>query len=305
MVTLSRPQAGVLSTTQLLAVAGARASVRSLIALGALRRAGRGVYVVSGGAAGDSDWEQSVWISVLSAGPGAFAFRRTAARWWDLDGASATPAGVAVDVAVGAGHQSRRPGVARLDPLLPGDVVEERCLRVTSVERTLLDMGAVVDDPILERSLECALRRHDADLGRLQDRARHGRTPGGRRLDRLLAARGDVPPTESDAETLFLQVARRAGLPDPHRQYGVLLGGRRCRLDFAWPAVRLAVEVDGFEAHGSPSALHADLQRQNRLILDGWFLLRFTWRAVTSSPRAVEAELARAWRLAAGSQLAR
>lgn len=275
--------------------------MRSLIAQGALRRAGRGVYVVPAVPAGEDAWARSVWISVLGAGGGAFAFRRTAGRWWGLDGAEATT----VDVAVGAGHQSRRPGVARLDSLRPGDVVEERGLRVTSVERTLLDVGAVVDDCILERSLECALRRHHADLGRLQDRARCMRTPGARRLDRVLSARGDVLPTESDAETLFLQVARGAGLPDPLRQYGVLLGGRRCRLDFAWPAIRLAVEVDGFEAHGSPSALEADLQRQNRVVLDGWLLLRFTWQAITNSPRVVEAELLRAWRLAAASQLAR
>ena len=259
------------------------------------------MYVVPAVPAGEDAWARSVWISVLGAGGGAFAFRRTAGRWWGLDGAEATT----VDVAVGAGHQSRRPGVARLDSLRPGDVVEERGLRDTSVERTLLDVGAVVDDCILERSLECALRRHHADLGRLQDRARCMRTPGARRLDRVLSARGDVLPTESDAETLFLQVARGAGLPDPLRQYGVLLRGRRCRLDFAWPAIRLAVEVDGFEAHGSPSALEADLQRQNRVVLDGWLLLRFTWQAITNSPRVVEAELLRAWRLAAASQLAR
>lgn len=267
------------------------------------------MYIVSEAPAGAVACAQSLWLAVLSAGPGAFAFRRSAARWWDLDGSEATEPDVTEpdvtepDVAVGPGHQSRRSGVTRLDSLAPGDVVEEGGLRVTSVERTLLDLGAVVDDPILERSLECALRRHDADLGRLRARARAMRTPGARGLDRLLTRRGDVPPTESDAETLFLQLARRAGMPDPARQFGVLLGGRRCRLDFAWPALRLAVEVDGFEVHGSPSALHADLQRQNHLMLDGWLLLRFTWRAITGSPRSVEADLQRAWKLAAASQL--
>lgn len=268
------------------------------MARGTIRPAGRGVYVVT---ASPASWVQSVWAEVLGAGPTAFAFRRTAARWWELDGV----VGADLDVAVGPGHQSRRPGVSRVDSLPAGDVVEVRGLRVTSVERTLLDLGAVVERDILERSLECAARRGDADLDRLRFRARHMRTPGARRLNRILLSRGDVVPTESDAETLFLQLARHAGMPEPIRQYGVLLSGRRCRLDFAWPALRLAVEVDGFDAHGSPAALHADLMRQNCLLLDGWLLLRFTWKAITGSPRSVEADLQRAWKVAAAARLGR
>lgn len=53
--------------------------------------------------------------------------------------------------------------------------------------------------------------------------------------------------------------------------------GRRYRIDIAFPAARLAVEVDGWEWHGKHKADFArDRERQNLLTLHGWRVLRFT-----------------------------
>jgi very-short-patch-repair endonuclease len=91
----------------------------------------------------------------------------------------------------------------------------------------------------------------------------------------------DAPPTDSDAETLFLQLARGARLPEPLRQFSVPTSDGTFRLDFAWPARRVAVEIDGAATHASREALSRDLRRQNRVLLSlapaGWALLRFTW----------------------------
>ncbi len=103
-----------------------------------------------------------------------------------------------------------------------------------------------------------------------------------------------TPPTESDAETIFVQLVRSIGLPDPARQVATSLGRRRYRLDFAWPALRLAVEIDGAAVHG-PDQLSADLRRQNQIVLDGWLLLRFTWHDLVANPVAVERDLRQAW----------
>jgi very-short-patch-repair endonuclease len=88
------------------------------------------------------------------------------------------------------------------------------------------------------------------------------------------------------------------GLPDPQRQVPVLIGGRRYRLDFAWPEIRLAVEIDGAAVHG-PGQLGADLRRQNAIVLSGWTILRFTWGMVVHNEALVRRDLSVAWRASA------
>jgi very-short-patch-repair endonuclease len=168
---------------------------------------------------------------------------------------------------------------------------------VTTVSRTLLDLGAVVPFHILERSLEWGLRHGHTSLAGLEELVTLRSGVGVRRLVVALAARPHgAPPTESDAETLFVQLARRAGFPDPVRQHRLRLRGRLVRLDFAWPALRLAVEIDGARVHG-PNALPADLRRQNRILLDGWFILRYPWEAVARDWVRVMSELREAWQV--------
>jgi len=106
----------------------------------------------------------------------------------------------------------------------------------------------------------------------------------------------NAPPTASDAETLFLQLTRVAGLPDPVRQFPLRLGGHPYRLDFAWPKRRLAVEVDGAETHASAGALIRDLRRQNRIVM-GWLLQRYTWNDIAFYRDDVVDSLRDAWAL--------
>jgi very-short-patch-repair endonuclease len=62
-------------------------------------------------------------------------------------------------------------------------------------------------------------------------------------------------------------------------------------VDFAYPEIRLAIEVDGFGAHGTPRAMAKDFVRQNGLVPYGWHVLRFTWRQVTRQPELVAAAI--------------
>jgi very-short-patch-repair endonuclease len=170
-------------------------------------------------------------------------------------------------------------------------------LRVTTAARTLVDLGAVVDLRVLERALESALRHRLVTLNDLAEQAGALRSTGSKRLSHVLAIRPPgAPPTESDAETLFVLLVRSMGLPDPTRQLTVLLQGRRYRLDFAWPSLRLAVEVDGGSVHG-PDRLSSDLHRQNQILLDGWLIVRFSWQTLVRHPDLVDRDLRRAWEL--------
>ena len=58
-------------------------------------------------------------------------------------------------------------------------------------------------------------------------------------------------------------------------------------LDFAYVDRRIAIEVDGFEIHGTAPAMSADHDRHNRLVGAGWSVLRFTWYQVVRQPNRV------------------
>jgi very-short-patch-repair endonuclease len=282
-------QAGAISTAQLAAAGLSRAAVRGLSRSGVLEGAGRGVYVVKGR---PRTWLGALWLGVLETGTDSFVCRRSAAAMWGLDGA---PAGW-IEIGARGNSHPRRPGTMRMATVRTADLCRIGGLPVTRVPRTLVDMAAVVEPDIVERGMECALRRRLVTINDLHAAATATRLPGGRRLLRVIEGRpAGMPPTESDAETIFAQLARSLGLPEPARQVVVSAGRRRYRLDFAWPALRLAVEIDGTAVHG-PDQLKADLRRQNQIVLDGWLLLRFTWHDLVSNPAAVERDLRNAWR---------
>ncbi len=97
-------------------------------------------------------------------------------------------------------------------------------------------------------------------------------------IDRLLELRLGVAPGESELETRIGRWLVHAGLPPPVPQLWVVAGGRRFRLDLAYPERLIGFELDGWEAHGSRNAFDADRDRGNELALQGWRIYRFTGR---------------------------
>jgi very-short-patch-repair endonuclease len=83
----------------------------------------------------------------------------------------------------------------------------------------------------------------------------------------------------SALEDRLLAQVKAAGLPVPERELRVL-AGRRFRIDFAWPAARLAVEVDGGAfvggRHTRGIGFTQDAEKSNLLALEGWRVLHVT-----------------------------
>jgi len=76
----------------------------------------------------------------------------------------------------------------------------------------------------------------------------------------------------------------------PEREYR-FAPGRKWKLDFAWPDVKLAVEIES-SVHRIQGRFASDLEKYNRLTLDGWKLLRFTRQMVeTGQPILTVMEL--------------
>lgn len=96
--------------------------------------------------------------------------------------------------------------------------------------------------------------------------------------------------TCSPLEPLFASIAAKAGVRVEY-QHPVVADGHKYILDFALPEIMVAIEIDGLEVHATRDALDNDLERQNRLIVAGWHLLRYTATHLVRRRSAVRDEL--------------
>lgn len=91
--------------------------------------------------------------------------------------------------------------------------------------------------------------------------------------------------SRSYLEALFWQQLEALDLPMPAKEYR-FDPIRRWRLDFAWPDLKLAVEIEGGVWSGGRHVRGAgflgDIEKHNALAMGGWCLLRFDGGAVRS-----------------------
>jgi hypothetical protein len=59
-----------------------------------------------------------------------------------------------------------------------------------------------------------------------------------------------------------------------------------------WLEQRLIVECDGFAADGTRRAFEDDRARDRALVVDGWRVVRITWRQLTAEPETIAGQLA-------------
>jgi very-short-patch-repair endonuclease len=175
------------------------------------------------------------------------------------------------------GTRLRRRDLAELD------IVEHRSLRVTALPLTVLEAavrrggGPAVMDTALQRRLElCHLER-----AHVRNRRRYGSAEAQRLID---AAAGGA---RSEAERLAVQLLKSAGITGWRTNFAV----GNYLVDIAFPAQRVAIEIDGWAFHSDQAAFQNDRVRQNRLALQGWQVLRFTWLDLTQQPERVVAEI--------------
>jgi hypothetical protein len=238
--------------------------------------------------------EDRIVRAVLAAGPSAVASHLTSAYalGWDLLKSQS------VQLTVPRTHGSvkvREATVFRRD-FTSDEITVSGVLPTTSAERTAVDVAA--DSPTVDAvvAIDAGLRCGHLTLETLQA-ARRARSamPWHPRVKRVLdlvdRLSGSVP--ESVARVLF----QEAGVPPPQTQFEVrdVDGCFLARVDFAWPEIRLVVEIDGFEWHSKYAAFTSDRNRQNELELAGWMVLRFTAEQVREAPEQVATVVRRAF----------
>jgi very-short-patch-repair endonuclease len=116
---------------------------------------------------------------------------------------------------------------------------------LTNVTRTCIDLGAVVDEEVVEMAMEDALRTRRTSLDKLWRRTE------------ALVCKDPLP---------FRQFVVR-------RTDGMFIA----RVDLAYPEIKLAIECDSYKFHSGRRAWEKDRKRGNPLVAAGWGTLRATW----------------------------
>ncbi len=167
----------------------------------------------------------------------------------------------------------------------PGDVVAVGRALVTSRSRTVLDCVGRLPQPDAERLVVWATTRELLSAAALEEALARGPRWGDRQRRQALAdvRRG----TLSAAERRLRRILRAAGVTgwlfdQQVRDARGLIG----RADVLFPAERLVIETDGFEHHAR-AQFQSDRDKQNRLMLAGYTVLRFTWADLTQRPAHV------------------
>jgi hypothetical protein len=140
------------------------------------------------------------------------------------------------------------------------------------VARTLVDLAGCVPVGVLESAVR------QAQIRGVLDPQAIGREllvcPRARGVQRLRAILGDpvaLAPTRSGPERVALRALLAAGWAWP--VVGGCVPGTREEVDFHWPALRLALEIDG-PTHLAPVQRARDARRDLALQRLGWRVVR-------------------------------
>ncbi len=255
-------------------------SLRRWVESGELHRVLPGVLATHPGPYDDQQRALAVCLSI----PGAVLSHATAAAHWGIRRAPKDR--VEVTVPKGTKVRNLRP-VVHYSNLMPDhhvvDLIDGG--RVTSVARTVFDLGGLLDWAGHISVIEDVRNKRlctDAELGEVyHDLCGKGRrgSAAWQRLADLVERM--VRPTMSELELTLQEALVAAGLPPAMQQHPVILpNGRTVHLDLAYPDQLIDIEVDHSEWHATTTAVEQDKSRDLGLAVLGWERLRFTERMV-------------------------
>jgi very-short-patch-repair endonuclease len=285
VISLAERQHGAISSTQLRELGVSPKQVHRLIREGWLLPMRPGVFLVGGG---PRTWHQAVMAAVLAAGSGGVASHSTAAVLWGLPGVERG----STELSTSRPDRRRLEGVIahRTLAFLACEHTTRKRIPVTTVARTIVDQSGRFSVAKLGRMTDHGLRKGTLRLEDLRKcvaglHPAPGRHPN--KIHRVLRRRlRGYEPGDTDLEMRFVRALVAGGLPEPVQQHRLTLGSRRCRIDLAYPDLKLAIEIDGWEFHRTRTAFDEDRARANDLVVAGWHVLRFT--STMTDEQAVE-----------------
>ena len=271
-------QGGVVSLAQAVEHGMPARTVQHHARVGSWRRLRPAVYLVGGHRL---DGRGEVRAASLWAGERSTITGPAAAFWHGM----LPQAPDVIDLTVPVAMKPRlQPGIRiRRRDLHPSDRVGIEGVWLTGMALTALETAVALPDgsTFLDRALQKWVRFPTLYRAFCRN---VGRT-GWSRAGELITASADR--AESAAERLLVTILRDAGisgwvLGHPHGPH---------RIDLAFPAARVAIEVDGWAWHVDAERFRADRRKGNAITRGGWDLLRFTWHDLDGRPHEVLAEI--------------
>lgn len=266
---VAKKQHGLITRQQATNAGLSTASIRWRCDNGELERVHRDVFRFR---AAPETWEQRALAVTLQAGERALLSHATAGVLHRLEGVVGPPH---IDVSLPYRDRREAPSgsLLHLTRHHLGNTFTIRGLPVTNLARTLIDLSGVLSPAALEFALDSAHRRCASLASWIEHTAKTFPRRGVRGLSTLLdflelRTRGG---TESLLEMKVWRRLRRAPFPAPARQYVVNHGSEYVmRVDFAWPAQRIALHADSFTWHHQRERLERDARQRTRLQALGW-----------------------------------
>lgn len=287
----------VITTSEALACGLTDGQIRHLVDAGFWRRVYPGVFRL---ASAPRDGKGLLLAAVLAGGQAAAASHLSAAWLWGIHDHQPQPPTVTVP----HDRSPRTAGLRIVRSRHPVRPVSRYGIPTTSVSRTIVDCAGELPADELDTLVDTAIAGKAITVKALVKVAYHPelrRYRGRQHLAHRLEQRGVAgSPNPTVLESRMSRLLRRHRLPVPRAE--VEWGpDRQYRLDFAYPDIRLAIEVDGWASHLTPEQQRRDHRRQRRLAMAGWTVLHFDWWEVTYEPERVAGEIAAAYRALAAA----
>jgi very-short-patch-repair endonuclease len=203
-------------------------------------------------------------------------------------------------ITVPRGRTVRVAGLRAVRTRRPFHTVVRRGVPCTDPTRTIFDCASENTADRLDALVDRAVARKVIGISTLTRATTgapaHGYHPGRALLAQRLAARGVAgSPNPSVLESRTARLLHRYRIPTPKAEVSWGPAGRY-RLDFAYPRLRLVIEVDGRVAHLTPEKQRYDNRRGNALNRAGWTVLHYDWWEITYEADRVAREIADTYR---------
>jgi hypothetical protein len=166
----------------------------------------------------------------------------------------------------------------------------------TTATRTIVDLAGWDSADRVTTALDSALRDGTTSEEFLHRRITALRTRGRVGFGQLIAV---IEGSEASRgghswlERRFLELIAATGLPRPETQVCLSRTGQRViRVDCLFRQPRVVVELLGYRWHRSKEQMQRDAERMNRLQLDGWKVIQFTYDQVSLQPESIPSVIA-------------
>jgi very-short-patch-repair endonuclease len=229
--------------------------------------------------------EQRIIAGVFAIGAPAVASHRSAARLWGVPRPDDDPVDV---ILTGQRRDLDLSGVVLHRPNDHERLTPQRQYGIacTNILRTLIDLGAVDPDGVhaaVGHAVSTRLATLEAIEAAAGQHARQGRGGIVAVRDAIADWSIDHKPADSILEVIMRRLIDRFDLPSV--EFHPTIEGYE--VDFRVVDAPVIIECDGWAYHGAIRAnFERDRERDAALVAAGWIVLRFTYRAITTRPKA-------------------